>query len=747
MKQFLSTNRASYDQTDTSFLFSILRLATVVAQARVPGVVDNKAMNEMLGSLFAHVCGNDCPLKSAANLRDQDKSFLLDFFAQLLKLCHLSVCSSRPDCLRPNLAGMTWKAYKVLISKFGGGLSSRLPCDAILKEWSTIFKSVYASLNSHIGPNSQIDSSLKYLRYCVVVLISVVQSIAQSTPVIDGGGLACLVYQITCVRSELPPCPASSKWPEGIEGKIASQLLSPLDSLFIHLLSSTSISTRGNLLNSFVSRPETLWSGLSPLSPVAKLSLLLPLMMHGPQSFPLETFESCFDWVLESPSTCFASYVDNCNPKTTPLFYKVTLAVFTYVTALQDPNSVQKAFGRLVSFAFHTHYLTREIAKESWSLLVTNGTETTKSTTRKVIISLVNSLESSIKSRYSHRILARLITSLAPLCFSEANPFPLEFPLQPTMPDLCKFLRKSVFISPQFLSSSQRRNICDSGSTWCLRTCAGFLKKEPGCNLEEVGHCLQFFSWVLSHPTALEVVPVFSRQKISELVIVVISSPQRRNRSCLRSCLTAIKPLFGQWSPQEQLSCLQGLQASYSSDPDFAGPILRLVGQVCQHLKNSPYLSKVYEIIVGLLSKGLSHTGDVIEAIAVFSTLELLATCNYDTQFLLAAFGEHQQKIRNLVGGEAPPSSKALVDEMGAALSKKPSRKRKGAELSQPSRSMNQIKSGEASCEEEMQQFMECMRRLEGVLPYASPQVQQGVMSRMRAETNRVCGRFGGGPG
>ena len=756
MKHFLSARRDSYNTTDTSFLFAVLRLATIVTKANcthidsptVPGVIDDKAMNEMLGSLFAHVCGNACPLNNG-NLRDQDKSFVLDFLRQLLNLCHLSVCSSRPDYLRPNLAGMTWKAYKVLISKFGGNLSSSLPCDAILKEWSTIFKSVYVSLNNSLKPGNQIDSSLKYLRYCVVVVISVVQSIVPNTPMVNGGGLQCLIYQIACVRTDLPPSSGPSKWPEGIEGKIASQLLSPLDSLFIHLLSSTPLTIRGDLLRSFVSGAQT---HSSTSSPIAKLSLLLSLMMHGPQSFPFDAFQSCFDWVLESPLTCFPSYVDNRNPKATPLFYKVTLAVFTYIAALQDPNdstSAQKALVRLVSYAFHHHYLTREIAKESWSLLIKNGTERTKASTRQVIISLVNNL-ASIQSRYSQRILSRVVSSIAPFCFSEENPFPISFPPQLTKLELNKFLRKSVFISPRFLSSTQRRSLCESGCTWCVRACAGYLKKkDPAFTLEEVDLCLQFFSWILSHPSTFELVPVFSRQKISELVIQVISSPNHRNPSCLQLCLKAIGPLFGYWSPQEQLSCLQGMEATYGTDPNFAGPILRLVGQVSQHLKESPYLAKVYQIVVQLLSKGLSHTGDSIEAIAVFSTLELMASCCYETQYLLAAFGEHQQKIRNLVLGEAPASSVAIVEEMAQRLAKKPSRKRKGEELSPPQRSFNQgvVGGGGGTCEEEIEHFMGCLRRLEGALVHASPQVQQGVVSRMKRETNRVCSRFGGASG
>ena len=765
MKAFLSSNRASYNETETTFLSSILQFATVVFQGSSPHTSinafvldpgDDNALNETLGSLFAHVCGNACPLMKSATLSDSDKSFVVRFLEQLLRLCQLSVCPTRPDFLRPNLAGMTWKAYKVLISKFGGGLSSSLPCDAILKEWAGIFKSVYtvASKTSSLGPGNHLDNSLKYLRYCVVVVISVVQAIARNAPMAEGGGMVSLLYQITLVRSDLPPCPAPTTWPEGIEGKIASQLLSPLDSLFIHLLSSTPNSAKGQLLHSFISTQPTSSSlDLSALSPTAKLSLLLSLMTHSSQSFPFDTFQSCFDWVLESPSICFPSYINNSNPKGTPLFYKVALAVFTFMATLQESSNsgggsvpVRKALVRLVSFAFHHHYLTREIAKESWSLLVTNGNEATKATTRQVIVSLVNNM-GSVESRYSRRILSRLVASIAPLCFSETNPFPFGLPAKPTMPDLCKFLPKSTIVSSQYLSTTQRNNLCGSVCAWCVRWCTGFLKKDPACTLEGVEACLQLFSWILSRPMTFELVPVFSRQKISELVVELVCSPNRRIPSCVRWCLKIFEPLFPHWSPQEQLRCLQGLEATFSSHPAFAGPILRLLGHVCRHLRESPYLAKVYQTVIQILSKGLADQNCSIEAIAVFSTLELIACCCFETQYLLAAFGEHQQKIQSIISGEAPASSITLVREMAGTLSEKPSRKRKGGDLLSPSlapRSFNSkgLGSEASSCEGEMEQFLESLGRLEGALSCAAPTIQQGVVSRLRAETHRICSKF-----
>ena len=415
---------------DTLLAFSAMALHGSCSHLEKNGILccDPHQLYDILGNIFQFLCSEKCIVFDETS-NDVESTYSKLFLGKIMDLCHLSVCDGPKNII---LMGITWKAFKIVITKMGPKLNS-VDSEKFLMEWSLIFEVLFTETQKVTAKS--IESILKFFRFCIAILIAIIQSSKEKIRYQKQGGLEKASFLLLEIRAALS---SQTIWSSEYSSRIISQIESPLDSLFVQILSIVRDDEKRAFVGFWMAKGDST-SFPSNLDPsknflyYSKLHFFLLMFRHGSRSFSPDFFdllESCLKFIFESPLHCLSSFIES----ELLLFDRVCQTILISISQLQE----RQFFGfarhllEIISrFIFHPHYLCRELAKNIWFQFVLNGDELVLANTRKFLVAFLDR-NFSTKSNLVRQIACHFCKPLISQCFSfDRHPFPLKliFPL------------------------------------------------------------------------------------------------------------------------------------------------------------------------------------------------------------------------------------------------------------------------------------------------------------------------------
>jgi hypothetical protein len=707
--------------------FSLLALRGKCSHLGTSGLncTDPIQLCELLGNIFQFLCNEKCPIYGEA-AGEVETAYAKIFFEKILNLCHLSVCCGPRNLI---LLGISWKAFKIVVSNMGSKLG---PSDSekVFIEWDFIFESIFCEVQKDAG--NTFDSLLKFLRFCIAILITTLQSLKELIRYQKQGGLERLILLVLEVRSTLSPW--QNFWNADHYSRIVSQIASPLDSLFLQILSIIRVEEKRQLHDILIQRSDSFPPLLQSDFPNRKYAMAfsrshfsLLLFRHGSKSYPppfFDLLESCLNFVMESPLLCYSAVID---PELL-LFDRIWQTILISITHLQERQQsefIWRTMEVISKFIFHPHALCRELSKRIWHQYVLNGDEGLISNTRKFLVSFIERVPQSIPLMVK-KTAVHFCKPLLSHCFHvDRAPYPLKLTFPFNENCLGNLSHVVVFLPSSSLSVSTQKTICETVLPWCVSA----VERK---SISQMEYPCVLFNWVTSSNWK-DYLPRPLLLKLMEISLRSVTTATS-SLTTFDSSVELLSNLYYLYDPAQQFYTLRSLQASVQGKIFLLGSLLHHLRTIISFLtlKGSSHFQEIVKILLSILLLGLNSKNSSLKILAYVSSLELISRYPYDTRSLLSSFGEHERIIIQILSkdrGEIPSLDPLVIsNSLNSSVSQVSTR------LSSDSTKSPSPNDQSQSIEQPLTQFSNSMKEIDRVLSYLKPSDRVRVVRQMRTD-------------
>ena len=669
--------------------------------------------------------------------RIQPGSWRPDFGANLMRLCHYSCCQETEF----DLARVSWKILKVLFQPLRK-MEAIWSAEDVLRDWTGIVREMFLRTMRHAEEGKGEEGLLKLFRFCLVVLISIVQRSNGEIRIASRGSVVCeLLALLFYIRRQFPPFTGNNSIPRQQQETLATQIVPPVESAVIYIFLCPNSSLRSAFQQDFfriffpVSSENESGDDGDALEACARLLLFLPLLtVNNSTLCEFEHLRSCIsglELMILSVETSYDSVmIGSKQTGNSPLYWKLLVsgcAFLAKVGGCRDkgpnvsmPSLMVQVVQTLSRLTFHPHFAVRELAGELWAFMQRHGDQSMATHT-------VHYLHHAVRAVYklpsqthpqAHRAmhlaaLNQIFRKLWSPGVAAAWEATLHF--SETVEGLGEIGRVVQFIPQGYGAefTQEGRPLAKIHSQ-----CAQIVKPLTQISEKEISSTaldkiplipvLQVWKWCMASRISAAIIPTYLRNLAASVVLRVIVAESIGHRLAVDMVELAIDvsaKVFPNFDLRERGQLLFALKKIALHSPSVSVTIMITISKLAPFLESNELLPQFYQTIVAILQHYLSCGQWLLEALALSATTDLLCTCPHDSNLLLTAFGEKEAEIRKTIesGNTAVDHSQVSRSVMEKARSVK--KRKRDRELNEHAEFSHKLKSLSRQLEEARNAF------------------------------------------